>query len=381
MAFRIEMFGGLVFRANDMSVNHFRTKKTAGLLAYLAYHPRTAHTREALVELLWPDGDVYLGRQSLSTALSSLRWQLEPPGAEPESVLFADRDHLSLRPEDMETDVSEFQTALKVASKAGEVQASIDGLEGAIELYRGPLLPHLHDEWILFERERLHEDYCAALNRLSQLRRRTGDLDGAISLARKAVEAEPLFEDHYANLALLLQESGDAKAADRVRKEWDQVVHGNLDRKPRGTPLTPKTKRVRVPAVAAPMPSPAPSPDVPVSYTRFFGRERELAQIADWIRAGGPPMLTLTGPGGIGKSRLASEAVRAAAAACCYIPLADLREASQIPVELTRALGAPPAFVHSPEMLAAALKRSGRVLFLDNFEHIMEGAAWLEKLI
>ncbi|MCC7434194.1 MAG: winged helix-turn-helix domain-containing protein [Methanoregulaceae archaeon] len=378
MAFRIEMFGGLAYLANDATVSRFRTKKTAALLAYLAYHPRTVHTREELVELLWPESDINLGRQNLSTALSSLRRQLEPPGMERDHVLLTDRESVALRAEALETDVQNFESALKCASKHVADGLKVELLESAIELYRGPLLPHLHDDWIIFERERLHEDYCAALRRLSQLRRGSGDLDRAISLARKAIEAEPLLKDHYAHLALLLQEAGDMKAADRVRRDWEQVVQGKFDRKPRETALTPKSKPVRAPIELAPMPPPT---DVPVSYTRFFGREAELRRIVGWIQTPGAPMLTLTGPGGIGKSRLASESLRTARAACCYIPLADLRDPTQIPVELARALGVPPAYAQSPDMLGSALRRSGKVLFMDNFEHIREGAVWLEKLL
>lgn len=375
------MFGGLAVHRNGTAITRFRTRKTAELLAFLAYYPRTIHTREELVELLWPGGDEALGRQNLSTSLSSLRRQLEPPGVEPESVIVSDRGTVSLRNEDLTTDVSEFETLLGRARRASdgvEVEAL---LEQALGLYQGPLLPEMHDDWVLLERERLHEENGLALTQLSERKRASGDLGAAISLMRAALHAEPLVEAHYTNLSALLDESGDAESAKRVLDEWEELVDSKFQPKVRERRLAPEKPR----PISASEPTPArltaAGSGMPASFHKFFGRQPEVDQIALWLQSESEPLLTLTGPGGIGKSRLASEAIRAARASCCYIPLADLREPSQIPVELTRTVGAPPAFANSPEMLAAALKKSVRVVVFDNFEHILEGVSWLERLI
>src|SRR5436309_15987074 len=75
---RIELFGGLRAQRGEQILTRFRTQKTALLLAYLAYHSRRTHSREALIELLWPESEAELGRHTLSVALSWLRSQLEP---------------------------------------------------------------------------------------------------------------------------------------------------------------------------------------------------------------------------------------------------------------------------------------------------------------
>src|SRR5262245_3233453 len=77
---RIQLFGGLRVLQGEQEITHFRTQKTASLLAYLAYFLPRSHPREVLIELFWPDGGVETSRHSLSVALSSLRQQLEPPG-------------------------------------------------------------------------------------------------------------------------------------------------------------------------------------------------------------------------------------------------------------------------------------------------------------
>src|SRR3989442_4040926 len=88
---RIEMFGELKALTGGNSTTHFRTRKTAELLAYLAYFIERSHPREILIDLLWPENDVHAGRHILSMALSSLRPLLEPPGTGADgSVLFPD---------------------------------------------------------------------------------------------------------------------------------------------------------------------------------------------------------------------------------------------------------------------------------------------------
>jgi len=77
---RVEMLGGLRVLQGEREVARFSTQKTGALLGYLAYHLDHAHPREVLAEVLWPWSKPTAGRRSLTTALWSLRRQLEPPG-------------------------------------------------------------------------------------------------------------------------------------------------------------------------------------------------------------------------------------------------------------------------------------------------------------
>jgi DNA-binding SARP family transcriptional activator len=88
---RIELFGGLRVVRGDHRITRFRTQKTELLLAYLAYYPQRPHSRERLIDLLWPESELSSGRQSLSQALSSLRLRLMPPDATAEAVIDAAR--------------------------------------------------------------------------------------------------------------------------------------------------------------------------------------------------------------------------------------------------------------------------------------------------
>src|SRR5262245_40871707 len=151
---RFRLLGGLQAQQGSVATERFRTRKTAALLAYLAFYPHTAHSREELATLLWPDATPELGLKSLGVALSSLRKLLEPPGVPAGSVLVADRRTARLRPEAIETDVAGFRQALE-AARAGGVQQRRTHLEAAIGLYGGDLLHGFMEEWILPERDLL----------------------------------------------------------------------------------------------------------------------------------------------------------------------------------------------------------------------------------
>jgi predicted ATPase/DNA-binding XRE family transcriptional regulator len=129
-----------------------------------------------------------------------------------------------------------------------------------------------------------------------------------------------------------------------------------------------------------------PLPDsLPVALTRLIGRERELAAILASLRDKNLRLLTLTGPGGIGKTRLAIEAASVARAdfadGSCFLPLAEAREATVVPILLARTLG----MTYVPEPVLGLVKsRIGRrrmLLVLDTFEHIIDAAPLVPDLL
>jgi len=106
---RVHLLGGLRVQQDNRSITRFRTYKTGALLAYLAFYRTRTHPREILIDLFWPDAAPERGRNSLSIALSSIRHQIEPPGVPADAVLLADRFTVGLNPENVTTDVEEFQ--------------------------------------------------------------------------------------------------------------------------------------------------------------------------------------------------------------------------------------------------------------------------------
>ncbi|SNQ48301.1 putative transcriptional regulator [Frankia canadensis] len=112
---------------------------------------------------------------------------------------------------------------------------------------------------------------------------------------------------------------------------------------------------------------------VPADLTRFVGRDRECAQVAELLAAG--RLMTLTGPGGVGKTRLAKEVVRRAAGdladSVVFVELAEVAQGDQVFTTIAGALGLALDGGESPRSLATALAECEVLLVLDNCEHVL----------
>ena len=263
---RIELFGALRVVQGSHITARFYTYKTGALLGYLAFHRRQIATREMLIDLLWQEGTPERGRNNLSFALSSLRNQLEPPGAASGAIILADRHTVRLNTEAVQTDVNAFEQALNHAEHAEE-EASIPWLKEAVALYSGELLPGYYEAWIVPERDRLAERYVQALRRLVRHCVKQKESSQAQDYARRAVAASPLREELYRDLIRLLLATGQPSAALEQYHALEKSLREALDDAPsaatqqllrdieaaRSTPISPAPARpVSVPAAAAP---------------------------------------------------------------------------------------------------------------------------------
>jgi DNA-binding SARP family transcriptional activator len=194
---RIQLFGALRARQGERLITRFRTQQTGALLAYLTYHLHQSHSREALVEFLWPDGEIETGRHNLSNALSSLRNQLEPPGVLAGTVIIADRFSVELNSDAVTTDVAEFEQALRRAAQSRNDPKYTQLLADAAEKYGGLLLPHYYDEWIAPEQERLQQRFHQTISRLIGLLEKEGAFERALEYAQRSLSLDPLREESH----------------------------------------------------------------------------------------------------------------------------------------------------------------------------------------
>lgn len=374
----IELLGGLQVRIGERVITRFRTQKTAALLGFLAYFLDRSHPREEIIEVFWPDADPRDSRASLRTALSSLRHQLEPPGTPFNSVLVTDRANIGLNPRVVSTDVAQFDEAIAAAARASEPGEREQALCDAIRLYRGPLMPGFYEEWMLRERERLEQRYLGALGALADLAAARGDLGRAIEVAMLRVDAAPLDEECHDALIALLEAGGRPVAAQEQRDKRERAFQSDAP--------APPVYHGHAVAAASPPPPPPPSTHLPITLTAFFGREDERRRVRDLLR-GGARLVTLTGPGGAGKTRLSIEAARELddvyAGRIWFVPLADTADPGLILDSVLSALNSqPPPSTDRLEQIAETLGREPALLVLDNFEQLADrGAPVVMRLI
>ncbi len=190
---------------NAQEVPGFVSQKSRALLAYLALNPRP-HARDVLAGLLWGEIPQQRAGGNLRVALSNVHALFpEYLRVERHTVAFEAASPYWL-------DVAVFETLLD----AGDVAS----LQQATALYRGPLLEgfYLHaapafEEWLLVERERLHQAQSQALHRLTQDHIARGDYVAAIAVAERLLALDPWREETHRELMRLLALAGQRSAA------------------------------------------------------------------------------------------------------------------------------------------------------------------------
>jgi predicted ATPase/DNA-binding XRE family transcriptional regulator len=141
----------------------------------------------------------------------------------------------------------------------------------------------------------------------------------------------------------------------------------------------PAAERSTFERTARGLPAASNPPSVlPVPRTAFFGRQRELGELSERLAADPPILVTVTGPGGVGKTRLALETVRACTAdfaAVHWVQLGDVGDPSLVMATIARSVGAKPA------ELPLVLRVRRTLLVLDTFEHLLPAATELGALL
>jgi predicted ATPase len=295
---RVRVLGDLqAVDAHGQVISHWPSRAVALLLARLALQPLHAHPNEELIDLLWPQAPLDVGRNRLRQVLSTLKSLLEPHGAGGAGVVIAaDRAALRVVPHALVCDAVEFEASARAGAR-----------ESALALYRGPLLPGHFDEWVLEERQRL---------------------DGVL----ERIDAFPVSTTTTSAASIAPLRSADAALS--------------------------------LPVVGATLPS---------YLTRLHGAQAMLATLTQSLRD--QRLVTLTGPGGAGKTRLAVEAARLMAGDGAFDPVAFVPLAGAVSAEgVLEAFGAALHVEASRDALCAALAGRTALLVVDNCEQVAAAA-------
>lgn len=394
------------------TVERFRTTKASSLLAYLAYR-RGAHSREQLCNLFWPDNELDSARNNLRVTLSNLRSVLEPKGdIEPGKVLLLSLDTVEVGPA-LVTDVEQFFASLGAARQALEPQERISALESMLDLYGGPLMDGYYSDWIVVEANRLEDIFITHLRVLLSMLEKAGDIERAHDAARRAVLLAPTREEALRESMRLGLKNGQHSAVITEFEAWEKSAQArgggagaatlellrvarDLAPAPKSSPLVPlkpgNKKEAKAPGISL-------GRSLPGQWTNFFGREKELATLRQWLSDPETRLVTLTGPGGGGKTRLALELARQIVkspqidekswfALVEWVGLADLSDHNLIPGAILDALRTPRGLEQIDDLVGALRARQGDapgarlLLVVDNFEHLSEqGAPLLRTLL
>lgn len=374
----LTLFGPMQVQVASSPLSSLRSRKSLWLLALLTLRQGKPVERDWLAETLWPDADQEQALASLRPALSELRKAL---GEESERLLAPNRHSLQFSLAGADVDVAAFDAAIAAGS--------IPALARAVTLYRGPLLEGCSEEWIGQERLVREQDCLRALGILTNAALTTGDEVAAVEHARRAVALDPWSDAARRSLMEALSQGGDTNAALHVYRDFLEVLRSDLKAVP-DEKISTLYQRLRKEARRRAVPAAAPETTalettapvitgyLPHPLTDLVGREEERSEVAARLRRS--RLVTLTGPGGIGKTRLAlevaAEAVSEFSDGVWLAALESLTENSQIERQIASVMGVMDTSGQPlRETLTRYLRSRRLLLVLDNCEHLLDASA------
>ena len=178
----------------------------------------------------------------------------------------------------------------------------------------------------------------------------------------------------------------DELPADVALRDLGEHRLKDLDRPEHLFQLVVGDLRADFPALASLSPGSSGANGLPPSPNRTIGRADDVRAIVDRLRVDGVRLLTLTGPGGVGKTRLGLEAARAVgaefAAGACFVSLAAVPRAEDVPSAMVQSLGIMPVSGEGPEQAVTRfLSAKQLLLVLDNVEHVLSVARFVSEML
>jgi predicted ATPase/DNA-binding SARP family transcriptional activator len=359
-------------------------QKRRALLAVLLLEPNRVLSRDRLIDALWGEDPPETARNTVQVYVSQLRKLLPdatletaPPGyrvvVEPESIDLFEFVRLS----------EEGRAALG----AGDAAGAADTLRAALALWRGPALDDL--AWEPFaqtEIVRLEELRLAALEDRIDADLALGRHGQLVSELERLVAEHPLRERFRAQLMLALYRSGRKADALAVYQRTRRTLVDELGIEPSES-LQQLQREILAqdPSLNASQGGPKSPRPVPTPPTPLLGRESELAELADLVRREETRLVTLTGTGGIGKTRLALELVRRLVPEFHHgmgvTTIANLRDPTLVAQAILEALEIPEVGQDPEEDMLRALAGLELLLLVDNFEQVLPAAASIARLL
>ncbi len=400
---QVKLLGQFAVRRDGVLIA-LPSRAAQSLLAYLVLTAGTPHRRERLAGLLWPDTTEENARKNLRHELWRLRKAIEPKmpsrgqarGAPSPCLLVDDMAIAFDAGADYALDVADLLAPLPK-------QVSVDRLIEALSLYRGELLPDLYDDWVIRERERVYAIFEQKMARLLALLIQEERWQDTLDWSERWIALGQAPEPAYRALMTAHHALGNVSQVAAVYERCTRAMHDDLGVEPSAETQALYERLAKSAHTPAPSPSPARAEPVapslapvlrtqavtrknalPVPLTSFIGREREIKEAKQLLA--GTRVLTLTGPGGVGKTRLAIQVARELERQyqdrVWWVDLVALSDPALVPQTVAKALAVRNASnVSLVDTLAQALCPTPALLVLDNCEHLIVACAQLTQAL
>lgn len=387
---------------NGICVTGNLLNKAQAIVVYLAVTGQPA-PRTTLSVLLWGDMPESSARANLRKALANLRAVIGP-------AVTIDRRNVVLSTDaTVAVDASEFSDLMG----GGLKQKRHADIETALTLYRGDFLHGFHvrnaqdfDRWMWTEQERLRQLAIDGCHALIDHELAGAAYERAISYARRLLAMESWNEEAHRKLILALSASGQRTAALVQYERCVEILSEELGAEPGGAlrqlyekiledendlalaPVQPAPLRAATDGSTAEMSSArGPLRHVPSQLRTLIGREDDLHQVLAMLANPDCRLLTIVGPGGIGKTSLAvatAYEIDDFADGVCFVSLDGVKRAEDLSRLLLNALPNPGRKETTSDDFIQSLQHTDAqlLLILDNFEQLLpDGNALVEELL
>ena len=389
------LLGRLQIEHRQLGAITLTNRKAIGLLAYLLIESDHEHSREFLLGLLWPDLPTASAQNNLRVTWAHLQKALGTSASDAQPNLIGNRLALRFNPlSDHELDVVRFRAlieACRVHSHADQDDCAecAAQLTQALELVRGVFLEEFSlgdcdqfDDWLLIQRENFRLQVTSALEQLAAFHEHAGQLAEAENAIRRLLEYDPLSESAYRRLMRVLAGADQRSAALDAYETCRRVLATDLGLAP-AVETVMLAEQIRTQVL---LESHVTHVDLPPVLRRFFGRQQESARLVDFLSRRTVRLVTLAGPGGIGKTRLAIEVTHRMAGVfahdICFVDLSGVADERSVDDAVAAALRLPTNTGRSSSgAIVDYLRDKTMLLVLDNCEHLVKGCAHLVQTL
>jgi non-specific serine/threonine protein kinase len=338
------------------------------------------------MEMLWPESDPSSAMNSLGTTVHLLRRTLDASGSR--TFIRTEGDSLALIPSVVGMPAEDWLDSVAFEYRAHTALRGEDAgaCSAALELYTGEYLPDdPYEVWTEPTRGRLHRLRLELLMHLARVSSARGDMGPAERALRDVLDDDPGHEDAAAALMRLLASSGRGSDALRVYRALAEVLEKDLGVAP-GMDIEALRGQILVQSTGGPAPAAVSGPadphrtNVVGPLTSFIGRDWDRAELVRLL--GEARAVTLTGPGGCGKTRLALELAGDLLGryrdGVWLAELAGQSDPGLVPQMVSGVLGVREQ-PNAPlvDTLQSALEGTEMLLILDNCEHLASASAHL----
>ena len=358
--------------------------KQRGLLALLLVNRRRVVTADQLIDGLWGESPPASALQSLQVYVHGLRRALGG-----ERIETAGRGYRVVVGEE-ELDLDRFERTLergRAALEAGRADDAADDLREALAIWRGPALADLpEDTRRAAEAERLEELRLTALELRYDAELACGRHDTVVGELEALTAEEPYRERFVQQRMLALYRCGRQADALEVYRAAREVLAEDLGLDP--SPALQELERAilrQEPRLAAPAAPTRSTHPLPVPPTPLVGRRLELAAVSALFRDEGARLVTLTGPGGTGKTRLSLAVADALEPelrdGALFVSLASVSSPELVVSTIAEALEVREGGRPLAESVTEHLREQRLLLVLDNFEQLLPAAPFVGELL